>query len=86
MAFAIPMFSPFSNGWVGGLGGPNSGGHTGVTLREHLHMALVEIIGGAPGGRYMGINLYRDFVALRDTANVLTVPFQQNGSPSVVRC
>jgi Peptidase family M23 len=165
MAFTIDMFSPFISGWTGGLGGPNSGGHTGsnwfikygmdlgvkagtfvyaafaghvtkfqphvpakdtskvygaqlfmrsdndmmgafythftgaslkvsqriemgdylgATLRDHLHIALVEIIGGAPNGRYMGIDIYRDFVALRDSDKIIKVTFHQNGSPPTV--
>ena len=165
MAFTIDMYSPFSSGWTGGKGGPNSGGHKGphwyiqygmdlgvatgtdvyaafaghvtkfephvaakdkpkeygaklfmrsdndmmggfythftgssfrvgqriemgdrlgATLLDHLHLALVEIIGGAPGGRYMGIDLYRDFLALRDTGNIITVSFNQDGSQPTV--
>jgi hypothetical protein len=47
----------------------------------HLHLALVEIIGGAPNGRYMGVNLFNHFKALSNTARVSAVTFNQNGSP-----
>lgn len=164
--FQIDMSSPFTSGWTGGLGGPNSGGHVpsewfnqfgmdlavttgtevraafsghvtvfkphtpstdtkkkygaqlfmrsdndmmggfythftggphfsvgqriargdrlGNTLRDHLHLALVEIIGGAPGGRYQGVNLYGNFLALRDTPRTIVVTFNQDGSAPTV--
>src|SRR5262245_11597583 len=59
------------------------GDRLGKTLRNHLHLALVEIIGGAPGGRYAGVDLYRDFLAIRDTASTMTVTFKQDGSAPV---
>jgi murein DD-endopeptidase MepM/ murein hydrolase activator NlpD len=62
----------------------NRGDRLGQTLRDHLHLALVEIIGGAPGGRYMGVNLYQRFLALRVTSMTISVTFQQDGSPPVV--
>jgi hypothetical protein len=31
-------------------------------IPPHLHLALVEIIGGAPNGRYMGVDLYSLFL------------------------
>jgi hypothetical protein len=165
-SFTIDMSSPFRSGWKGGLGGPNSGGHTGPdwyiqygmdlgvaegtevlaafsghvtkfqphtpskdtnkvygaqlfmrsddakmggfythitggptfgagqrinrgarlgkTMRDHLHFALVEIIGGAPGGRYTGVDLYARFLALRDQGETISVTFKQDGSPPVV--
>lgn len=60
------------------------GTRLGQTIRDHLHLALVEIIGGAPGGRYQGVNLYRQFLSLRDSSTVLNVRFNQNGSPPTV--
>lgn len=156
------MHSPFTSGWQGGLGGPNTGGHVGpewfnqfgmdlgvtegtqvlaafdghvtrfnphipssdtskhygaqlfirsnndmmggfythitgatfspgnsitsgdllgVTLRNHLHLALVEIIGGAPGGRYQGVDLYQFFLDMQDQPRRLSVTFNQDGSP-----
>jgi murein DD-endopeptidase MepM/ murein hydrolase activator NlpD len=172
-AFVIEMSSPFSDGFTGGLGGPNSGGHMpgtewyiqyGMDLgasvgtdvyaafdahitrynphnpandsskaygaqlfmrspndqmggfythidsvpewiavgaqvsrgdllgkvfvvpggAAHLHMALVEIIGGAPGGRYIGINLYSDFLRISNTDSSISVTFNQDGSPPTV--
>ena len=50
----------------------------------HLHLALVEIIGGAPGGRYMGVNLYEHFKARANTNTVSSVTFKQDGSPPIV--
>lgn len=59
----------------------NRGDRLGVTLRDHLHFALVEIIGGAPTGRYMGVDLYRHFVAMADQSRIISVKFNQDGSP-----
>jgi hypothetical protein len=52
----------------------------------HLHLALVEIIGGLPGGRYMGVNLYELSKAMA-TAPTTTrsVTFQQNGSAPIAK-
>jgi murein DD-endopeptidase MepM/ murein hydrolase activator NlpD len=50
----------------------------------HLHLALVEIIGGAPGGVYQGVNIFSDIVGIANTAKVLSVTFQQNKSPPTV--
>jgi murein DD-endopeptidase MepM/ murein hydrolase activator NlpD len=57
--------------------------HPGAT---HLHLALVEIIGGAPGGRYKGVNIFRDIrdMAMARTARTLSVTFKQSGSPPAV--
>ena len=164
--FTIDMSGPFRSGWRGGMGGPNSGGHTppqwyiqygmdlgvetgtkifaafkghvtkfqphtpksdtskvygaqlfmrsdndkmgafythftdgpsfalgktiergdylGRTLRDHLHLALVEIIGGAPNGRYMGVDIYRHFLSMADTSKAVSVVFNQNGSQPFV--
>ncbi len=47
----------------------------------HLHIAVVEIIGGAPGGRYMGVtNLYTSLQNMSNTGIVKYVTFQENGS------
>jgi hypothetical protein len=62
----------------------NRGDRLGVTVGSHLHLALVEIIGGAPSGTYKGVDLYKEFLALRDQANAMLVTFNQNhSSPSV---
>jgi len=47
----------------------------------HLHLALVEIIGGAPRGRYMGVDLFRLFVDMANTSVPRSVTFNQDGSP-----
>jgi murein DD-endopeptidase MepM/ murein hydrolase activator NlpD len=49
----------------------------------HLHWALVEIIGGAPGGRYVGVDLHGDFVGISNTTSVLSVTFNQDGTAPV---
>jgi hypothetical protein len=58
--------------------------HAGSRGGAHLHWALVEIIGGAPGGRYVGINPYKDFQKVSNTTSVLSVTFKQNGTPPKV--
>jgi len=62
----------------------NRGDRLGKTMRDHLHFALVEIIGGAPGGRYTGVDLYEQFLSLCGSADTITVTFKQDGSPPVV--
>jgi len=47
----------------------------------HLHLALVEIIGGAPKGRYTGVNLYRLFLDMANTNLPRSVTFSQDGKP-----
>ncbi|MBB4200070.1 hypothetical protein CCR94_04525 [Rhodoblastus sphagnicola] len=49
----------------------------------HLHIALVEIIGGAPGGQYTGVDLYQFFEQLQTESidTVASIQFWQNGSP-----
>jgi hypothetical protein len=56
------------------------GDRLGVTLRDHLHMALVEIVGGLPGGRYSGVNLHSEFLKLLDPTTKVAVTFPQTGS------
>ncbi|PDY49800.1 M23 family metallopeptidase [Bacillus toyonensis] len=53
----------------------------------HLHLALVEIIGGAPGGQYVGVDLYQLFLKLEltDPGKVVTVKFWQDGSAPTIR-
>jgi murein DD-endopeptidase MepM/ murein hydrolase activator NlpD len=51
---------------------------------SHLHFALVEIIGGAPSGTYKGVNLMSTFDSLSNTTNVVTVTFNQDGTPPTV--
>ncbi|MFE5795002.1 peptidoglycan-binding protein [Streptomyces sp. NPDC056503] len=48
---------------------------------SHLHLALVEIIGGAPDGRYQGVDLHRAFLDTANTGTVTPVTFHQDGSP-----
>lgn len=52
-------------------------------IPPHLHMALVEIIGGAPGGVYQGVDLYQTMLSLSDSSSI-TVSFNQDGSPPTV--
>jgi hypothetical protein len=60
----------------------NRGDLLGYSLRDHLHIALVEIIGGRPGdmppNSYVGIDLYKNFLELRDSENVMPVEFTQD--------
>ena len=51
---------------------------------SHLHLALVEIIGGAPSGRYVGVNLYRPFLDKANTTTTMNVTFNQDGTPPSV--
>lgn len=54
----------------------------GKTLRDHLHLALVE---NFPGGSDRGVaELYQKFLAVRDTPGIFSVAFKQDGSPPVV--
>ncbi|MGC0211856.1 peptidoglycan DD-metalloendopeptidase family protein [Streptomyces levis] len=57
--------------------------HQRTGVAPHLHMALVEIIGGAPGGQYEGVDLYDFFLALEQSEPETVVPvhFSQNGLP-----
>jgi hypothetical protein len=52
-------------------------------IPPHSHIALVEIIGGAPGGQYMGVDLYQFFLGLEgaSTDTVVPVTFMQDGTP-----
>ena len=49
----------------------------------HLHLALVEIIGGAPVGEYIGVDLYQFVLDLEaaEPDTVVAVQFNQDGSP-----
>jgi len=51
-------------------------------IPPHLHLALVEIIGGAPGGQYQGVDLYQLFLDLETSEpdTVVPVTFWQDGS------
>jgi murein DD-endopeptidase MepM/ murein hydrolase activator NlpD len=51
-------------------------------IPPHLHLALVEIVGGAPGGQYTGVDLYQLFLGLEtmEAGTVTTVSFAQDGS------
>ncbi|SBT95363.1 Peptidase family M23 [Streptomyces sp. DI166] len=48
---------------------------------SHLHLALVEIIGGAPDGRYQGVDVHRTFLDTANSGTVVPVTFHQDGSP-----
>jgi murein DD-endopeptidase MepM/ murein hydrolase activator NlpD len=52
-------------------------------IPPHLHLALVEIIGGAPNGQYKGFDLYRFFMSLQtnDPDAFVPVQFWQDGRP-----
>nr|WP_246732897.1 peptidoglycan DD-metalloendopeptidase family protein [Methylobacterium sp. BTF04] len=50
-------------------------------MQPHLHWALVEIIGGAPGGRYVGVNLHIKLLAKANTSETFPVTFNQDGTP-----
>jgi murein DD-endopeptidase MepM/ murein hydrolase activator NlpD len=52
-------------------------------IPPHLHLALVEIIGGAPNGQYVGVNLYQFFIDLETTyaGECVPVTFMQDGTP-----
>lgn len=49
----------------------------GTTLRDHLHLALVENITGADRGV---VELYSKFLTMRDTPGTFSVTFKQDGS------
>ncbi len=53
-------------------------------IPPHPHLALVEIIGGLPGGQYHGVDLCQFFLDSADSDTVSTVTFNQDGSPPVV--
>ena len=57
--------------------------HQFAGINPHLHMALVEIIGGAPGGTYQGVDLYQTFLDTANSGAVTPVTFNQDGSPPV---
>jgi Peptidase family M23 len=52
-------------------------------IPPHVHTALVEIIGGLPGGQYQGVDIYQFFLDLEsaDPGTVVPVTFMQDGSP-----
>jgi murein DD-endopeptidase MepM/ murein hydrolase activator NlpD len=67
----------------------NRGDVLGYSLRDHLHFAMVEIIGGRPGdmptSSYMGVDLHQKFLDLRDSENVMSVKFSQDRKqPTVI--
>jgi murein DD-endopeptidase MepM/ murein hydrolase activator NlpD len=55
-------------------------------IPPHLHLALVEIIGGAPAppDKYHGVDLYQFFLDTANTDAVTTVTFPQDGSAPFV--
>lgn len=55
--------------------------HEVAGTSSHLHLALVEIIGGAPGGQYQGVDLYQLFLDTANSDAITPVTFQQDGSP-----
>ncbi|WP_218579218.1 peptidoglycan DD-metalloendopeptidase family protein [Phytohabitans houttuyneae] len=50
-------------------------------IDSHLHLALVEIIGGAPGGQYQGVDIYQLFLNSPASDTTTSVTFMQDGSP-----
>jgi murein DD-endopeptidase MepM/ murein hydrolase activator NlpD len=50
-------------------------------ITPHLHLALVEIIGG-PGGQYLGVDLYKFFLDMEaaEPETVVPIQFWQDGS------
>jgi len=63
--------------------------HSFAGIPTHLHLALVEIIGGVikPGvtSNYKGVdNLYQKFLDTANTTIVFSVTFNQDGSPPTV--
>ena len=60
--------------------------HSFGGIPPHLHLALVEIIGGAPSGRYMEVDLFSLFLdmAADKSAAAKSVTFNQDGSPPTV--
>ena len=54
-------------------------------IPPHLHVALVEIVGGLPDGQHHGVDLYWFFLDLEatDPGTVVPVTFLQDGSPPV---
>jgi murein DD-endopeptidase MepM/ murein hydrolase activator NlpD len=56
----------------------------GSGMPPHLHWALVEIIGGAPGGRYVGVDLNSTFIRLSNTSDTKIITFNQNSTPPTV--
>lgn len=51
-------------------------------ISPHVHLALVEIVGGLPGGTYTGVDLYQFFLNLEtsDSGTGIPVTFAQDGS------
>jgi len=51
-------------------------------IPPHVHLALVEIVGGLPGGTYTGVDLYQSFLDLEkaEPGTVVSVTFAQDGS------
>ncbi|MFI5825484.1 peptidoglycan-binding protein [Streptomyces rishiriensis] len=55
--------------------------HAFAGIPPHLHLALVEIIGGLPGGQYQGVDLYQLFLDTANSGAVTPITFNQDGSP-----
>jgi hypothetical protein len=54
----------------------------GVVMIDHLHMAIVEIIGGWPSNDYKGVNIFKpSFLDMCLRNGYLNVTFYQNHSP-----
>lgn len=54
---------------------------------DHLHFALVEIVGGVNGrdqSNYKGVDLFKLFIELSNTIVSREITFNQNGSPPTV--
>lgn len=59
--------------------------HSFNGIPTHLHFALVEIVGGFPGGTYMGVDsLFSHFVSTANTSTVHNVTFSQNSKQPTV--
>jgi murein DD-endopeptidase MepM/ murein hydrolase activator NlpD len=57
--------------------------HRFGAIPPHLHLALVEIIGGAPNGQYRGFDLYQFFLGLQisEPGRVVPIQYWQDGRP-----
>ncbi len=53
-------------------------------IPPHLHMAVVEIIGGAPNGTYVGVENLYDLLQSISDSDAVTVTFPQDGSAPFV--
>jgi len=61
------------------------GCYLGTVMRDHLHMAIVEIIGGLPGGHYQGVDIFKPFLTMSLRNGYINVTFKQDYSAPVVQ-